>query len=320
MLWQQFLEQDGLAGHRIAGSRTVRGFERRAHRARLASGQTRARFAPTRSQDGGVLHLRVRRPDGRRVELLLADLAGEQFERVREGRPLLGRAAVGAARRPLRRSCSTRSALSVPGESEIAVTRARRLLLGAAGLGGGARERARGDRGDQVRRARRDAARRRWRATRATCSRRRAGRTPRRSACAPRPSRTRAPSARGSGSWVSWLCGNDRPRTPLPVPEVAPGAQHRGLPRMSEPARPRLVFLGLPRTGKSTFLGAFWALVQSPVETAVRETQLRRRPLLRPAARRAGGARRGARPHGAGRRRGARGRAASSTRAASRSW
>jgi hypothetical protein len=43
--------------------------------------------------------------------------------------------------------------------------------------------------------------------------------------------------------------------------------------RSSEPARPRLVFLGLPRTGKSTFLGAFWALVQSPVETSVRETR-----------------------------------------------
>lgn len=41
---------------------------------------------------------------------------------------------------------------------------------------------------------------------------------------------------------------------------------------MSELARPRLVFLGLPRTGKSTFLGAFWALVQSPAETSVRET------------------------------------------------
>jgi len=42
---------------------------------------------------------------------------------------------------------------------------------------------------------------------------------------------------------------------------------------MSGPARPRLVFLGLPRTGKSTFLGAFWALVQSPAEPAVRETR-----------------------------------------------
>jgi double-GTPase-like protein len=41
---------------------------------------------------------------------------------------------------------------------------------------------------------------------------------------------------------------------------------------MSEPERPRLVFLGLPRTGKSTFLGALWALIQSPVERSLRES------------------------------------------------
>lgn len=41
---------------------------------------------------------------------------------------------------------------------------------------------------------------------------------------------------------------------------------------MTELARPRLVFLGLPQTGKSTLLGAFWALVQSPVETSVHES------------------------------------------------
>ena len=41
---------------------------------------------------------------------------------------------------------------------------------------------------------------------------------------------------------------------------------------MSGPSRPRLAFLGLPRTGKSTFLGALWALVQSPAETSVSET------------------------------------------------
>ena len=40
---------------------------------------------------------------------------------------------------------------------------------------------------------------------------------------------------------------------------------------MSGPSRPRLAFLGLPRTGKSTFLGALWALVQSPAETSVSE-------------------------------------------------
>jgi hypothetical protein len=40
---------------------------------------------------------------------------------------------------------------------------------------------------------------------------------------------------------------------------------------MTEQARRRLAFLGLPRTGKSTFLGTFWALVESPAETSVRE-------------------------------------------------
>ena len=40
---------------------------------------------------------------------------------------------------------------------------------------------------------------------------------------------------------------------------------------MTELTRPRLAFLGLPRTGKSTFLGVFWALVQSPAETSVSE-------------------------------------------------
>jgi hypothetical protein len=42
---------------------------------------------------------------------------------------------------------------------------------------------------------------------------------------------------------------------------------------MTEPAQPRLVFLGLPRTGKSTFLGALWALIQSPAEGSVRELE-----------------------------------------------
>ena len=35
--------------------------------------------------------------------------------------------------------------------------------------------------------------------------------------------------------------------------------------------QPRLAFLGMPRTGKSTFLGVFWALVQSPHERSVSE-------------------------------------------------
>ena len=38
---------------------------------------------------------------------------------------------------------------------------------------------------------------------------------------------------------------------------------------MSE--RPRIVLLGMPRTGKSTYLGALWALVQSHLEPSVSE-------------------------------------------------
>jgi hypothetical protein len=128
MLWQRFLEQDGIAGHRLAGSRTARGFERRAHWARLEARQPEARFPGTRLEDGAVLHLRVHRPDGVRVELLVSDLAGEQFERVREGRPLLDEIRW-AARADRFAVVVDGKALSLRGESEIAVTRAQRLLL-----------------------------------------------------------------------------------------------------------------------------------------------------------------------------------------------
>jgi len=40
---------------------------------------------------------------------------------------------------------------------------------------------------------------------------------------------------------------------------------------MTAPAQPRLAFIGMPQTGKSTFLGALWALVQSPLEQEVSE-------------------------------------------------
>ena len=127
MLWQHLLEEGGIGDHRLAGSRTAFGFERRAHWARLEARQPEARFPATRFEDGAVLHLRVRRPDGRRVELLLSDLAGEQFERVREGRFLLDE--VPWARRADRFVVVVDAkALSLPGESEVVATRAQRLL------------------------------------------------------------------------------------------------------------------------------------------------------------------------------------------------
>jgi hypothetical protein len=126
-LWQRLIEQDGLAGHRLAGSRTAVGFERRAHWERLDCGQSQARFPPTPLGDAVLLHLRVRRPDGELVELLLSDVAGEQFERVREGRSLRAEIPWGV-RADRFVIVVDGEALSRPGESEIEVTRAERLL------------------------------------------------------------------------------------------------------------------------------------------------------------------------------------------------
>jgi hypothetical protein len=40
---------------------------------------------------------------------------------------------------------------------------------------------------------------------------------------------------------------------------------------MSASQQPRLALIGMPQTGKSTFLGALWALIQSPLEQSVSE-------------------------------------------------
>ncbi len=221
MLWQQFLEQDGVAGHRLAGSRTARGLERRAHWGRLASRQEQVRFPATRAQDGGLLHLRVRRPDGRRVELLISDLAGAHFERVREGRPLLEE--LQWARRADRFAVVLDAeALSQPGESEIVVTRSRRLLVALAASGAvresarvalvltksdrltaaGAKALARHE-DDLLQLARRSDPEAGWVRTAAIALAR--------------------SERQGLGELVSWLCLNDRPRPPAPVPSVAPG-------------------------------------------------------------------------------------------------
>jgi hypothetical protein len=221
MLWQQFLEQDGLAGHRLAGSRCARGFERRAHWARLAAGQPRAQFPATQSQDDGVLHLRVRRPDGRRVELLLSDLAGEQFERVREGQPLLD-ALPWAARADRFAVVLDAQALSVPGESEIAVTRARRLLA-ALQAPGVVRESARIavvlTKSDSLTESGAKALTRHEPELLDL-----ARRSDPEAICVQTAAVALVRAERqGLAEWISWLCLNDRPRAPISVPEVAPG-------------------------------------------------------------------------------------------------
>jgi hypothetical protein len=127
-LWERLGAGESLAGHRLAGSRTALGFERRAHWGRIDSGQRHGRFPSTPTEDGFVLDLRIRRPDGELVELLLADLGGGVFEHIRQGRPLL-QELPWAMRADRFVVALDAEALSIPGESEVAATRALRQLL-----------------------------------------------------------------------------------------------------------------------------------------------------------------------------------------------
>jgi hypothetical protein len=72
--------------------------------------------------------MRVRPPSGKLVELVFADLSGSVFERVREGRPLLQELPL-AAHGDRFVIVVDAEALSTPGESEIAATRAMRQVL-----------------------------------------------------------------------------------------------------------------------------------------------------------------------------------------------
>ena len=126
-LWQRLLERGELGGHALAGSRTALGLERRAYWQRLDARQSAPRMPPSDPAEA-MLHLRMRRPDGNLIELLLSDLAGEQFERIREGRALVAELPW-ATRADRVVVLLDGAALEEPGESEIAVTRAERLLL-----------------------------------------------------------------------------------------------------------------------------------------------------------------------------------------------
>jgi hypothetical protein len=214
MLWQQFLEHDGLAGHRLAGSRTVHGFERRAHAARIA-----ANFPPTAADDSGLLHLRVRRPDSRRVELLIADLEGARFARVRDGRPLVEQISW-AGRIDRFIVVLDGVAISTPGESEIAASRTRRLLLAlrtASVVRPTARVALVVTKTSEL-----------TATGRATLARHEPDLVEIARGCDPEAlsvhTTALTPGGReGFGELISWLCGNDRPRPVLPVAVVSPG-------------------------------------------------------------------------------------------------
>jgi ABC-type cobalamin/Fe3+-siderophores transport system ATPase subunit len=86
-LWHELLARGRVGDVAFAGSRTALGFERRAWLSRLNSREERATTRRTYQEDNGFLHLRL--AVGNELhELLLSDVAGETFKRVRQGEPL----------------------------------------------------------------------------------------------------------------------------------------------------------------------------------------------------------------------------------------
>ncbi|HLW95558.1 MAG TPA: hypothetical protein VKS25_09290 [Solirubrobacteraceae bacterium] len=216
-LWERLLESGELAGHGLAGSRTALGFERRAHWQRLEARS--AEPAPPATEPAeAFLHLRIRRPDGKLIELLLSDLAGAQFEPVREGRSSLA-GLPGAARVDRAIVVVDGATLGVQGHSEVAVTRAERLLF-ALQTGGAFRDTARialvVTKADAVAEAG-ERALARHEVPLATLARQ----------TDPEATwiRTAALAAdggpQGLGALLSWLCIDDRPREPARASEVA---------------------------------------------------------------------------------------------------
>jgi hypothetical protein len=87
-LWTELLIRGHVGGFKIAGTVTALAFEERAFGSRLASGTEIPDTRRTHEEDDGFLHLRLQDKDGHLTELLLADVSGEHFTRIREGVPL----------------------------------------------------------------------------------------------------------------------------------------------------------------------------------------------------------------------------------------
>jgi hypothetical protein len=126
-LWTDLLLRGSLGRQRLAGSTTALAFEERSFESRLESGQSDT--LRTNPEDDGLLHLVVADETGQRTEILLADVTGEHFRSIRQGRPFddefnwIGR---------VDRFLVLVDGALVGGEgtAEIAYTRTQRLLLG----------------------------------------------------------------------------------------------------------------------------------------------------------------------------------------------
>lgn len=88
-LWTYLNTQGGLSSHECAGSRTPMALEERAFHSRVASGTSPPLTPRTPLGQEGLLHMRIARPDGQRVELLFGDFAGERFTHIKDGANLL---------------------------------------------------------------------------------------------------------------------------------------------------------------------------------------------------------------------------------------
>lgn len=88
-LWTEFMLRGRVGDFTCAGSLTALAFEQRCFLSRNQSGARSATTLRTRSEDDGWLHLRTRHPEFGLTDVLVSDMTGERFERVRQGRELL---------------------------------------------------------------------------------------------------------------------------------------------------------------------------------------------------------------------------------------
>ena len=126
-LWSALLLQRHICAHSLAGSRTALALEERAYHSRVESRADAATTIRTHEADDGFLHLRIRRPDGLLRELLLADITGEHFERIREGTALLDELPW-ATRVDRFLIILDGTGYGAPGEQEIVMNRALRQI------------------------------------------------------------------------------------------------------------------------------------------------------------------------------------------------